>query len=304
MKKLVFILLGLLPVLVAEAQHLPLYPQYFYNDYAINPAVAGSREWFDVRSNHRYQWAGITDSPRTFTLSVAGPNKKMNMGFGGFLFTDNVGPTRRTGVQFSYAYHFKVTEDIKLSLAVSAGILQFMIDGSKITTRDPGDAVISNGLQWAMSFDSKFGFYLYHKKWFVGGTIPQLYRNKLYFFNDQIETGSRLQHHYQLSAGYRFDIGDDLVIEPGFLVKYVKPITPQLDLMARAIYQDQVWLGASFRTQDAVSVMAGYQYKNYLSIGYAYDFTTSNLRNYSSGTHELMLGVRFIRKNKESKPIL
>jgi hypothetical protein len=36
-----------------------------------------------------------------------------------------------------------------------------------------------------------------------------------------------------------------------------------------------------------------------LTFGYAYDYATSNIRNYSSGTHELMLGIRF---NKRRTP--
>jgi hypothetical protein len=87
------------------------------------------------------------------------------------------------------------------------------------------------------------------------------------------------------------------------MLKYVKHIPMQADIMTRVIYKEQVWLGGSFRTKDAISVMAGYTYRNNLSIGYAYDFTQSNLKNYSSGTHELVLGIRFIQKtnNKSGK---
>jgi type IX secretion system PorP/SprF family membrane protein len=296
MKKLFILLLLSLPLL-SEAQHHPMFSQFFFNDFFVNPAVAGSRDWYDVRSNHRYQWVGLTDAPRTFTLSACGPNKKMNMGFGGSIFTDNVGPTRRTGFQFAYAYHLKINEDVKLSMGVSAGMLQFLIDGHKIVTHDPGDNVISNGLQWSMEFDAQFGLYMYHKKWYAGLVIPQLVHNKLYFFTTQVETGSSLLYHYNLHGGYKFDINDDFQIEPALMFKYVKPIPLQMDAMVRAIYQEQVWLGASYRTMDAFSIMAGYQYKNYLSIGYSYDITTSNIKNYSTGTHELMLGVRFVRRD-------
>lgn len=304
MRKIIYISILLIAFLQnGNAQHLPLYSQYFFNDFAVNPAVAGSREWYDVRSNHRYQWAGLTDSPRTFTLSMHGPSKNMKMGYGGYLFTDNVGPTRRTGVQFAYAYHVKINTEIKLSFSLSAGLLQYAVDGSKITTHDPGDAVISTGYQSALVPDIKFGFYLYSKKFWVGGSIPQLLSNKLYFFDSQQYSDSRLWFHYNFNAGYTFDIGDDIDIQPSFMLKYVKHIPLQADLMARVIYKEQVWLGGSFRTADAISVMAGYTYRNNLSIGYAYDFTQSNLKNYSSGTHELMLGIRFIQKsnNKSGK---
>ena len=98
----------LMAVGVALAQQLPHFSQYYLNDYLINPAVGGSRPYFEGKSAHRYQWEGITDAPRTYTLSVNGPTKNQKMGFGGYIFTDNVGPTRRTGFNASYAYHIKV----------------------------------------------------------------------------------------------------------------------------------------------------------------------------------------------------
>lgn len=304
MKKFIYIILLVIGFCQSgNAQHIPLYSQYFFNDFAVNPAVAGTRDWYDVRSNHRYQWVGLTDSPRTFTLSMHGPAKNKKMGYGGYLFTDNVGPTRRTGVQFAYAYHLKINEEIKLSFSLSAGLLQYAVDGSKITTHDPGDAVISSGYQSALVPDFKFGFYLYSEKFWVGGSIPQLLQNKLYFFDTQTFSESNLWFHYNLSGGYTFEINEDIDIQPSLLLKYVKHIPLQADIMARVIYKDQVWLGGSFRTKDAISVMAGYTYRNNLSIGYSYDFTQSNIKNYSSGTHELMLGIRFIQKsnNKSGK---
>jgi hypothetical protein len=61
-----------------------------------------------------------------------------------------------------------------------------------------------------------------------------------------------------------------------------------------------VWLGFSGRTKDALSIMVGYNYNDLLLFGYSYDITTTNLRKYSSGTHELMIGVRF-NKYKQSQ---
>jgi hypothetical protein len=66
------------------------------------------------------------------------------------------------------------------------------------------------------------------------------------------------------------------------------------------MYKQQVYFGAGFRTQDAFSLMAGYTYKNNLTIGYAYDITTTRLANYSTGTHEIVGGIRFVKKKEDS----
>jgi hypothetical protein len=68
---------------------------------------------------------------------------------------------------------------------------------------------------------------------------------------------------------------------------------PQFDAGVKFDWRDQIWLGASYRHKDAVSFLGGFAYKDFLVIAYSYDMTTSNLKNYSDGTHEMMVGVRF-----------
>jgi type IX secretion system PorP/SprF family membrane protein len=295
MKGRISIVILLLAFVKASAQQLPQYSNYMINDYVMNPAIGGSNPFFEGKSNNRYQWIGITDAPRTYILSVNGPTKNLNMGLGGILFTDIVGPTRRTGLYGSYAYHLKVSDKVKISLGISAGILQFMVDGSKITLRDPADNVISGGLQSVIIPDFGAGIYAYSKdkKWYVGASVPQILQNKLRFFDNGTATLSKLATHAYGTAGYKFDITDDIQIEPSACVKYVKPAPLQFDIGVRAIYKDKVWLGGAFRYLDAVSAMVGYTMQENITFAYSYDFTMTNIKKYSTGTHELMIGIKF-----------
>ncbi len=293
-------ILTLAPVAVlmlstAEAQQLPQLTQYQFNDYVFNPAVAGSRPMFEVRSAHRYQWVGIQDAPRTFTLSGTTPVGR-NMGLGGYLFTDHVGPTRRTGFQFSYTYHLKINEDLRLGMALSGGLVQFLIDGSKITLRDPGDPAMDEQLRGELLPDAKFAIYLHHPRFWFGATAPQILRNNVRFIEGPNETLSRLEDHYYATAGYRFPIGGDFKLEPSVLVKYVDPVPPTVDLTATIRYRDAFWLGASYRTNDAWCAMVGVWFKGSFQFGYSYDILTSNLRNYSTGSHEVMLAITFDKR--------
>ncbi len=272
------------------AQQLPQLSQYQFNDYVFNPAVAGSRPFFEMRSGHRYQWVGIQDAPRTFTLSGTTPLGS-NMGLGGYLFTDIVGPTRRTGIQFSYTYHLKITEELRLGLALSGGVLQFLIDGSKIRLNDPGDPTMDDQLRGELLPDAKFAFYLHHPRYWFGASFPQIMQNKVYFFDDQSETLSRMDQHYYATGGYRFQMSEDWKLEPSFLLKYVDPVPPKVDITATIRYKDAMWIGASYRTNDAWCAMVGYWLKQSFQFGYSYDIITSNLQNYSTGTHEVMLAI-------------
>lgn len=282
-----------------HAQQLPQLSQYTSHDYLYNPAVAGSRPWFEVRSAHRNQWVGVQDAPRTFALSTTTPVGR-NMGVGGYIFTDHVGPSRRTGAQFSYTYHLRISDEIRLGMGLSFGMLQFLIDGSKIRFRDQDDPLMDDQLRGSLVPDATFGLYLYHEKWWFGASAPQLLHNRVKFFEENDPSLSNLETHYYAMGGYRIPLGDDLKVEPSFLLKYVAPVPPKVDLTATVRYKDMLWLGASYRTEDALSFMAGYWLKKTFQFGYSYDLTTTGMRNYTTGTHEVMLAITFAKEPRKS----
>lgn len=281
----------------AVAQQLPHYTQYLLNDYVMNPAVGGAKPYWEAKSNNRYQWVGITDAPRTYILSVQGPTTNRKMGIGGHLYTDITGPTRRTGAQISYSYHLTLNDKMKLSLGVSGGVLQFLVDGSKIVFRDDGDLALSSGIQSVLTPDAGAGAYLYGDRFFVSVSSPQLLTTKLQFFEGYDDTKSKLSRHFYASGGYKLPLGDDFELQPAAMVKFVDPIPVQAEVTLRAIYQDAVWAGGSWRVEDAFALMVGYTFQQNLTLGYSYDLLTSNLKGYSAGSHELMLSVKFRNRN-------
>ena len=303
MKKSIYIFIFIINVVVVKAQQLPQYSNYMINDYVMNPAIGGTNDYFEGKSNNRYQWMGITDAPRTYILSVNGPSKNLKVGVGGMLFTDIVGPTRRTGFYLSYAYHLQVADKVKISFGLSGGILQFMVDGSKITLRDPADMVISNGLQSVLVPDFGAGIYAYSTdhKWYIGASVPQILQNRLKFFDNTTTSLSTLATHYYASAGYNFNIGEDFKIEPSTCIKYVKPAPVQFDLGLRGIYKDKFWIGGAFRYLDAISAMVGFTMQGNITFAYSYDFTTTNIKKYSTGSHELMIGIKFHKQVDKGK---
>lgn len=302
MKKIFIVLVLLSCGYWVNAQQLPQYSQYMINDYILNPAITGTRDYYEVKANNRYQWIGIDDAPRTYILSVHGPHKKKSMGLGGAIFSDVTGPTSRVGAYLSYAYHLKLTEKMKLSMGLSAGVLQFKIDGTKITLREDGDPALTESVQSVVTPDATFGLHLYGERGYFGISAPQLIGQKLKFFEAQDPLLSTLARHYMAMGGYTFNLGDDFSIQPSFLLKYVAPAPLQIDLGAKISYRDQVWLGGAYRYNDAFSALIGFTLNKYLSFGYSYDMSTSNIKNYSSGTHEVMIAARFKSLRKSATP--
>jgi len=305
MKKIIVITGIVLICSAIKAQQVPLYTQYMFNDFVFNPAITGTVDYYQAKSNNRYQWLGITDAPRTYILSVYGPHKTRDMGFGGYVFNDVTGPTSRTGVYGAYAYSVKLNDDIKLSMGLSLGLLQFKIDGSKVILHDEGDPSFGHSLYIDYVPDASAGVYMYSEKYYFGMSASQLINNKISFSDVEALGINKLKSHFMAHGGYKFAIGDNFEIEPNLMVKYVNPAPVQLDIGVRGIYQKMVWAGFGYRTKDACSILVGYNHKELLFFGYSYDITLTNIKKYSSGTHELLVGARFnkIRQSKSQSKI-
>lgn len=300
MKKLIIIPI-ILFACAASGQQLPQYTQYMFNNYAFNPAYAGVNKYWEATSSNRYQWLGVTDAPRTFTLSAHGPLKDPKMALGGYVYTDVVGPTRRIGFQASFSYHLQLTETMNLSFGLSGGFNQWLLDADKVTTYHPNDFYFSNGLLRSFDPDAKFGLWLYHPDWYFGTSIGQLFHNKLSFLETQTGSESYMEDHFFFTGGYKFRFGDDWALEPTMMLKMGLPAPVKFDLNVRGIWKETVWLGVGMRTQDAFTMMAGYKYKDMITIGYSYDLTVTKLKTISTGTHEIMLGVKFAKSNPKDK---
>lgn len=277
-----------------KGQQLAHYSQFFLNDYVLNPAVGGTNSYFDVKSTYRYQWVGIEDAPRTFLMSMHGPlNEKGNMGIGGYVYSDVTGPTRKTGFKASYSYNFKLNDELKLSFGLAGGLMQFAVDGSDITLKDQNDQAIGNVWQAAYTPDAAFGAYLYHEDFFVGLSIPQLIGTKLQLAENYSSADNSLKNHYFISGGYTFHISDEFDFEPFVQGKYIPPTNPQVDIGGRFIWNEMVWLGGIFRTEDAATIFAGVNFLENFTFGYSYDVITNDIKILSSGSHEIVLGLKF-----------
>lgn len=293
MKRIITLLFILISILTLElkSQQSPLYSQFMFNPYVINPALAGTHNYYQIRSNHRFQWIGIKDAPITNTLSIYGPLEKQPMGIGGYIYSDVIGPESKTGLYGTYAYNYPINAEIKVSMGLTVGFLQYKIDGTKINFYDT-EPIYSGGVESKFLPDANVGVYLYSSMFHVGFAANQLINNKLKFGAEP--TGlSKLKSHFYLTGGYKYYINRDWAVEPTLILKEVLPTPPQLDFAGRVIYQNMAWLGVSFRTSDAVSVLLGYAYENKIYIGYSYDIGVNDIRTYNSGSHELMVGFKF-----------
>ncbi|GHA55987.1 membrane protein [Pontibacter akesuensis] len=298
----------------AVAQQKALYSQYMTNYYLLNPAVAGYGKNLNIKAGYRNQWVGFDDAPATFYVSGEAalfqngrrtPRNKPYHGAGGYIYKDITGPTSRTGVLLSYAYHVPLNRTMYLSSGVFAGMQQYSFNANKIQLADGSnerDPVTSGGNETAFMPDLSVGTYLHSDRFFAGVSLFQVLGNKIFEFENS-EVPSRLVRHLFVSGGYNFEVNRNITVIPSVLLKYVSPAPLQADFNVRGEYNfskkrnktnfdDKVWVGASYRTQDAVVALVGANFMEQYEVSYSYDITTSPIRHHSSGSHEIMIGFR------------
>lgn len=295
MKKILksIIAVAFLP-LMAGAQQDALVSQYMFNGLYLNPAYAGSHDYWSSTLSFRSQWVGFEGAPKTVIGAVDGPIKGKNMGLGAVLMHDEIGVTKQNSAMFSYAYQLKTSANSKLALGVNAGFSQFSARLTDLTIWDTEDEVFQNDLSSKILPRFGVGAYFYSKKYYAGLSIPTLFAyQKGMDFNFDLSKAAFLRRHYLFTAGYVFDTSKDIKIKPSVLVKYTKNAPAELDVNLSTVYKDMIWAGISFRTGDAVALILEYQANQRFRIGYSYDITYTKLRNYSAGSHEIMLGIDF-----------
>lgn len=286
MKKITSILSGLtlLFSVILTAQQTPHYTQYLYNMQIINPAYVGARADLTVGLLGRSQWVGVEGAPETKTFSL---NGRMNNGLGLGLsaINDKIGLVSTTNVNIDASYTLVTSHYGRLSLGLKGGMTFFNNNLAQGITPD-------NEI-----YDSKSGNYpnvgigafYYNNRFFFGLSMPYMLKSPIYAYDDtQYTSGLSENINTFVSAGMLFDINEKLKFKPSTLVKYVPDLPISIDINANLLYDEKIEFGVSYRYNDSASAMVAVVLNKQFRIGYAYDYTLSDLGN-NLGSHEIIL---------------
>lgn len=274
-----------------QAQQSAMYSQYMFNTLAVNPAYAGSRNVISATALLRSQWTGIAGAPKTSTFTIDAPLKDKRIGVGLQIFNDKLGITSSTGAVVSYAYRIRM-EKATLSFGMQGSASQYTANFSNISlqpTTEVYDPAFANDVKKVL-FNVGTGVYYNSDRFYAGLSSPELLNNRL-----SSDTGnlSRKAFHIYLASGYVFDISNDFKFKPSFLFKAVNGSPLQADLNATLWIKDRVAIGAQYRTSADILGLLEVQLSPQIRLGYAYDHSVTPLRNYNSGSHEIMLRYEF-----------
>lgn len=281
---------------IANAQQEPQYTQYMYNTMTVNPAYAGSTGAFEAVLLHRSQWVGIDGAPSTQAFAAHTPLTNDKIGLGFSAVNDKLGPSNELYIDGNFSYTIGLDYDKKLAFGLKAGARLLNIDWSKGRYYDPQDALLNNNINNKIKPSLGAGVFYYTDNWYAGLSVPNFIRSDYY---DDIQESVQVDRlHYYLIGGYVFTFPDNFKFKPAVLAKAVSGAPITADVSVNFLLMEKLTLGASYRWDDSVSALAGFQITPQFFAGYSFDYTVTRLNKYNDGSHEIIL--RFQLLNKEA----
>lgn len=313
-----------------HAQQLPQFSQYMQNMYVLNPAASSLEKDIDVNLGFRQQWAGFEGAPQTYyaqgsvnlgkkpepqTVQYSIPISRRDLFknvpvtryakhvVSGMAAVDEYGLFKRNSVMAGYSYHLPFGEKYWLALGTSMGWYGLNFGMNKVILENPTDNTYADftahGTQSNL-FDINAGAYVYSDRFFGGYSIYQIAQNEINLGNKATADNfseAKLRIHHFATAGYRISVSPNFDLTPSAMVKILGPAPFSIDINLKADIYQKLWFGFSYRNEDAISILAGLHISEWMRVGYAYDYVTSTINNLSSGSHEVVLGLRFNRKS-------
>jgi len=297
MKKIISISILIIGVCMnILGQQDPQNSQFMFNKLIYNPGYAGNSGGICATASARQQWVGFEGAPTTtvFYADAAVNPFKISSGVGLFIGNDLLGFEKNLSIAGTYAYRLDLGKGT-LGIGLTIGFFNKALDPTwKIPSSDyhtpvSGDPLIPENKESFVAFDMGLGLFYSTEDFYVG--ISSTHINQPDFkFNKGTPFMAR---HYYITGGYDLRLSNPVFeLLPSFFLQSDGKAT-QITINTNLLYNKKLWAGVSYRTGDALVILAGLQLFNGLKIGYSYDFPTSDIRKNTGGTHELMLKYCF-----------
>ncbi|RVT71106.1 type IX secretion system membrane protein PorP/SprF [Flavobacterium sufflavum] len=287
MKKIFIIYILFLIGTSIYAQQEPQYTQYMYNPTVINPAYAGSKGYTSIYGLYRTQWVGLDGAPKTANISMNKPIEGSKLGYGVSVLSDKIGVSDETQIAVDLTYNLFLQNDSRLAFGLKASGSFLNVDYTRLNQYNMGEQVLQNNITNQFSPNIGIGLYYYNKKSYLGASVPMLLDTEKYDHDNKAQVNQR--YHIYLMGGRVYDLSYNLKFKPAFVSKIVSGAPLQFDLSTNFMFNEKFIIGAAYRWSASVSMLAGFQLRENLFIGYGYDTETTRLSNFNSGSHEIFL---------------
>lgn len=288
-----------------HAQSEPAFEQYQFNQLAINPAYAGSQGTLDVVAFAQRQWIKLDGAPQTESVTLNTSLNNGKIGLGAKLLHDVVGNAAKTTFAIDYAYRM-YTNSGTLAIGLEASTAQYDLNFSLLDAYLNGDPAFTGVPSRFLSYNAGVGVWFHSPTFYLGASIPNILEASDANTNSGVLSNLNLfdqSRHLFLTAGYLFRMNQLVAVKPHAMLRYDLNSTLVADGSLSLIFKDALWLGGTYRSVGAFSIMGEYFFDlgnslqdQHLGVGYAYNQRVDEMQTVFGTTHEIFITYQFDKK--------
>jgi type IX secretion system PorP/SprF family membrane protein len=294
----------------------PQFTQFYSVPLYLGPSFAGATQQHRLSTTYRRQWVALPGDFATFTAAYDQYVLKYNSGIGFMYIQDQAGSGKlgfkSLNILYSYDITVKNTWHVRPGLSFIYSI--YDIDFSKLKFGDqirggsdfPSSVEVNPAKEMRGNIDGAASCMIYNERFWMGLTVDHLLRPNHSFYSEK----SYMPLKYSLYGGFKV-MNRSRLLKPAdesLSVAYLFRRQADYNQLDAGVYwySSPYVLGFWYRgippfnsdRGDAVAFLAGFKLP-YISIGYSYDFTVSNLITSTAGAHEITLIYEFTTQRKK-----
>ena len=311
------------------AQFMPNSSQAFQFSPLYNPAFSGIEAYQDLKLGYRYQWSGFgSDAPKFLNLSfnvrlkepldltlnairtsmAKNQNKEIPRmkgaihGLGANVFSEQFGLIKKVGAGVNYSFHYPITKKLRLALGAGAMVENTKIDVGKIyfgldpRTREPINAQedqvvqnLTNGGSGNTLLNFRAGFLLYTQQYYFGFSYLPIASLEIKSNETDINEPA---YRGVFQGGYSFPLSSNMDFKPSILALWQTDNTFLIDYNIKVYIEQKIWFGLTYRDVKSMIGIVGFNLNERLGASYSYELSANKMRQFSDGSHDLVLSVR------------
>jgi len=293
-----FILLVLLFLFIGNnwSQNVLHRNNYFIQEYLINPAFTGGKDFNPFYMSYRNQFSQLKERPQVFSASgyyIIDPSSNI----AGSLYSSETPSFTQLFGELNYSHDYHFSQWAHFTFGGGLIFNQTSQDFSGVEVIDFGDPSLSMGNTAGTAIDGSLGVKYFLKRFKTGISIKNIFESNTSNESSNNLYENKLAREVNFIAQYDFTIDSLLHIEPLFVVRrFTQKKENYYNFSLVANYKKLYTLGATYRlnndfSPNAISLIGGLQYNKFYFL-YSHQLFVADADVAGNNT-EFTVGYRF-----------
>ena len=269
--------------------------QFYMDKSILIPAAVAHEDDGHVSLYYNKLFSDIPGSPQHTAINATMPMTGENSSFGVFYMKENIAFSEMHNAYATYAYSFDLGSESKLSLGLSAGVLNQNFDPTKAVYYDDNDAKIT-ALMFSppvVRADLRASMYVSTPRFYTGFSITRLPQPTFDYTYYNYSASYDLQSQANFLIGFNAPIDDNFKLQPAVNVGMYNWDYLYADVNVSIDFQDKFWLGLGINNMWQAGLNLGAQVGEDIKVGYSFKFPDGQQRGLLGPLHEFTATIGF-----------